>query len=220
MPHYRSVGSGNIPITGPAIGTPNASGVYMFPALQVVNGVFQPFHSSGAAFWQSPYAQSIDANVTVPLFKGDIVLRGGIARLLIGAYPENVNFRVKVYAVWAKATPDPDVYTNTNNQTRGVEFDPSLIPDFATKFGKILYEKEAMLPVGETFEIIHRFKPQKIDQNVYMGQDNVAGADEPAGSQLWWMVIIVPLDVNGISAAVTCVNSFNLSFSADAIGTT
>jgi len=219
--HYRSLGSGLQPLTGPAVGTPNASAVYLFPALQTLgSGVFQPYHSNGLAFWENG-VENPDIGVPVPLFRGDITLRGGIARLTVGAYPENVILRVKVYAIWANKNPDIDVYA-MNNTNRQVEWDPSLYPEFSTKFGKILYMKEAMIPVGEVFEITHRFKPQKIDQAVFRGELPVPSSQpaEPAGNQLWWGVVVVPLDLNLSSASITCINSWSLSFSADAIGTT
>lgn len=216
--HYRSIQSGLQPLTGPAIGTPNQAAVYLFPALQVTAGVFQQHHTVGSEFWISG-VQPPDIGAAVPLFRGEITLRGGIARLMVGAYPENVIMRIKVYAVWANKNPDKDVYGLINNTNVQVEWDPSVVPEFSTKFGKILYQREAMVPVGESFEITHRFKPQKIDQAVYRGAPPAAG-NEVAGNQLWWIVCIVPLDINGISGPVTCVNSFNLSFSADAIGTT
>lgn len=214
-PHYRAVSSGFQPLTGPALGTPNVCAIYMFPALQTVNGTFQPNHSIGARFWEPGIVQDIDFGVAPPLFQGDITLRGGIARLTIGAYPENVGLRVRVYAVWAIPNPDINLYNAVNNTNKSVEFDPSLIPDFTTKFGKILYSKQAMVPVGETFEIVHRFKPQKIDQAVFTGQPGPAF--EAAGSQLWWLVLVSSLETNTISSSITTVNSFNLSFSADAV---
>jgi len=130
--------------------------------------------------------------------------------------------RIKVFAIWANKNPDVDVYNFINNSNRQVEWDFNLFPEFATKFGKIMYMKEAMVPVGEAFEITHRFKPQKIDQAVFRGEAPVALTQlaEPAGNQLWWGVVIVPLDSNALSGNITCINSWSLSFSADAIGTT
>jgi len=214
-PHYRTLGSGFQPLSGPAVGTPNVCAIFMFPALQTVNNVFQPFHTLGSRFWDPGQVQDIDFGVTAPLFAGDITLRGGIARLTIGAYPENVGLRVRVYAVWANPNPDFSLYAAVNNTNKNVEFDPSLIPDFSTKFGRIMYSKQAMVPVGETFEIVHRFKPQKIDQAVFTGAPGPL--TECAGSQLWWMVLVSSLEVNAISSNITTVNSYNLSFSADAI---
>lgn len=211
--HYRSLGSGLQPVVAPAIGTPNVCGVYMFPAMQIIAGAFSPVHPVGTLFWQRPQVQDLDFGVTAPDFLGDIVLRGGFCRLMVGAYPENVNIRVRVYAVWANKNPDADLYAAVNNTNKQMEFDPSMIPDFSTKFGKILYMKEAMVPVSETFEVVHRLKPQKIDRAVFTGE---LAPTEPAGAQLWWMLFVTPLDSNTIAAAVTVTNSYSVSFSADA----
>lgn len=214
--HYRSISQGVPNTTGAAIGGVASGSVYMVPALQVLAALspFQPFHTS--VFWTvAGGLRDLDFGVTPPLFKGDITLRGGIARLFIGSYPENVPLRVKVWAVWSKTQPDVDIYNAVNNTNQPTEWDPSTVPDFTTKFGKILYSKQALVPVGESFEIVHRFKPQKIDQVRFTGT-----ALEPAGNQLWWMFQLVNLDANTLSDRITCVNSFNVSFSADAIGTT
>jgi hypothetical protein len=184
----------------------------MFPALQLTNSVFRAFHVPGQEFWAAG-VQPLNGGAAIPTFNGDVVLRGGIARLTVGAYPENVILRVRVWAVWAEKKPDIDIYNGLNNTNIQVEWDPSCLPDFSTSFGRILYSKQAVVPVGEVFEIVHRFKPQKIDQAVFRGQ---AAPLEAAGNQLWWLLSITSLDVNGISSPVTCVNSWNLSFSSDA----
>jgi len=216
--HYRSIGSGSQPVLAPAVGTPNTAGVYMFPAMQVVAGGFQPNHNAGTAFWEPPQAQNPDIGENVPLFRGDIILRGGFCRLTVGAYPENVPVRIKVWAVWAKENPDISVYTLFNNTNQQVEWDPSLLSDFSTRFGRVLYHKEAMVPIGESFEIIHRLKPQKVDKPTFTGAPAGIGFAEPAGNQLWWLLSVCPLDVNGIPNQLICVNSYNVSFSGDGQG--
>ncbi|MGN5495168.1 hypothetical protein ACLJCJ_09340 [Campylobacter coli] len=186
----------------------------MIPALIGPTAVFQPFIS--APFWTSAGgATDINFGVAPPLFNGDITLRGGFARIFIGAYPENVPLRVRVWAIWAQPRPSNTLYTGINNSNQPVEWDPSIFPDFTTQFGKILYQKEAIVPVGESFNMVHRFKPQKIDTPRFVG-----AAGQPSGSSLWWLVSCANLDTNLLSAQITVVTSHNLSFSADAIGTT
>lgn len=214
--HYRSLNSSNQGFFGPALGTPNTSAIILFPALQVTAGVFRPDIGVGGAFWEIG-VQSPDIGEPIPTFRGDITIRGGIARVLVGAYPDNVPLRVRIYAIWANANPDIDVYTAMNNTNQQVEWDPSLIGEFSTKFGKILYMKEALVPVGESMEVVHRFKPQKIDKAVFRGEPAVAGVQpaEPAGNTLWWAVVVVPLDTNAVTAGITCVSSYSLSFCGD-----
>jgi len=207
--HYRSAGSGNKPTVAPALGTPQVGAFWLIPALQT-GVIFAPFHAAGQLFWQTGGgAQDPDFGQAVPPFIGDIVLRGGIARLTVHN-TENVVMRVKVYAIWAHERPSNLLYTTLNNTNGPVEYDPSISPDFATTFGKILYKKEVIVPTQESYEIVHRFKPQKIDQERFAGEAGV-----PAGSQLWWGVTVIPLDTNGIAATVQIVNSWNLSFTGD-----
>ena len=98
---------------------------------------------------------------------------GGIARLNVNIFPDNVPCRVKVYAIWANKNPDIDLYNFLNASLQTVEWDPSVEGDFTTKFGKILYMKQATINPSQNFEIVHRFKPQKIDQAVYTGEPPV-----------------------------------------------
>ena len=72
-----------------------------------------------------------------------------------------------------------------------------------------------MIKPEDSFEITHRFKPQKIDEPRFLGS-----LDSPMGNTLWWALMLVNMEANEISAAVTTLNSYSLSFSADAIGTT
>jgi len=210
-PHYRSLFQGVKTVTASAVGTPGVAGVWLFPALQV-SSALQPFHTAAENFWQpGGGGTDIDFGVTIPTFRGDVVLRGGIARCAL-VNNDNLAARVKIYAIWAQEKPEILIYTSMNNTNRPVEFDPSVFPDFTTEFGRILYHKQATIRQGEAFEMVHRFKPQKIDQNRFQGDVNNA-----AGSQLWWLVTYAPLEPNALAENLRIINSWNLSFSADAI---
>jgi len=117
---------------------------------------------------------------------------------------------VKVYGVWAAKNPSFDVFNGLQNSVRPPEFDPSATADFAD-FGKVLYEKEATLDSGQSMDVVHRFKVQKIDRIAHTGN-----ATDPAGGQLWWMVLLVLNVANAGASGVNFVNSWNLSFAADA----
>lgn len=209
MTHYRSVGQGFTAPLELAAATPGNSIVYLLPALSVTS-TNQPFILLGNAFWASGGGlQTPDAGIALPSFTGDITLRGGIARLML-FNRDDTQIRMKVYGVWAAKNPSIAVYTSLQASTRPAEFDPSVVADFAD-FGKILYQKEAVVDPFQNMEVVHRFKVQKIDRI-----DHTGSATDPAGSQLWWMVVLVCNQANPAASGINFVNSWNLSFSADA----
>jgi len=207
--HYRSCGSGfTAPLEAVSV-TPGAARLYLLPALsnQSTN---QPFILLGQAFWTiGGGLLTSDSGIVAPTFYGDITLRGGIARLML-LNRDETQLRVKVYGVWAAKNPSYDVYNGLQNSVRPPEFDPSATADFAD-FGKVLFEKEATLDSGQSMDVVHRFKVQKIDRIAHTGN-----ATDPAGAQLWWMVLLVINSANAGASGVNFVNSWNLSFAADA----
>lgn len=188
-----------------------SSAIFLFPALSP-GTTFHSFTALADAFWRpNGGAQDPDWATAIPSITGDIVLRGGIARLSV-TNTEDCILRVKIFAVWSLARPWQTLYTTLNNTNGPYEWDPSAVPDFATRFGKIMYMKQAMIQPRECMEVVHRFKPQKIDQKRFLGD-----VDSPMGSTLWWMLSLTAMEANLISASVIVVNSWNLSFSGDTV---
>jgi len=212
---WRSIGAIGNSLIGALTGL-GSGVVYLFPAVQN-DPVTQPFITQ--PFWTlTGGVQATDRGIVPPLFTGDLVLRGGFARISV-VNPETIPIRVKVYAIWANKLPSLLVYNSTHNNLRNMEWDPSIEPDF-NQFGKVIARREVMLlPGANPFEMIHRLKVQKIDQNVFTGE-SVPGTTEPAGSQLWWGVQAVPLTTNPVSDNVQIIRSYNLSFTGDEVGTT
>lgn len=167
----------------------------------------------GVDFWTLEGGlQQLDANVVPPNFTDDIILRGGISRVVACNINDTNPVKVRIWAIWAKSNPNSAKIINQNVST---EWDPSLVPDFQ-KFGRVLYEREAiLLPGGNPLVLVHRFKPQKIDQAVFKGELGV-GSSVPGGSQLYWMIGVANYSAEAASAAVHVCVSYNLSFSGDA----
>lgn len=213
--HWRSFA--HLAIANLTISTGFGNGVvYMRPAITVENN---PYHT--LPFWTvAGGAQQLNEADAVPLFKGDITLRGGICRIVV-TNSDIQPVRAKVWAIWAERTPSTNVYNLTNAVVRSQEFDPSVVPDFHL-FGKVLYKKEVLLlPGQQPFEVVHRLKVQKIDQRDFNGEAASPGdLDEMAGSQLWWCWQLIPQTENTVADNYSALLSFNLSFVADAIGTT
>lgn len=211
MTHYRSINQGfNAPLSI-VLGTPGTSISYLMPALNV-NSVSTGFITGPNAFWAAGGGlQTPDVGVAVPTFIGDITLRGGICRLMCYSR-EDIQVRVKIYAIWAQKQPSQAVYTALNGASHGADWDPSCQADFSTTFGKIMYEKQAILDQGNSIEVVHRMKVQKIDRDRFLGS-----ATQPSGSTLWWMVVFTCNDVNAGNAGMPLVNSWNLSCTGDVI---
>jgi len=188
---------------------------YMRPAITVNDAIW---HTD--PFWTAiGGAQSIDASVPVPLFRGDITLRGGFARFTTSNPDTGVPVRIKVFGVWSNRNPSSEITTNLHGTSHAMEWEPSVEPDFS-QFGRVILRREVtLLPGAQPFECSYRFRPQKIDQNVFIGE-NPFLLNVPGGNQLWWVWQMIPLVNNAAADAVSSLLSFNISFSADAIGTT
>lgn len=216
QPHYRSFAHLALSlVAGLTTGFGNGI-VYLRPAITVED---QPYHT--LPFWTTGGgAQPIDTGVPVPLFSGDVVQRGGMCRIVITNPDSAVPVRVKVFGVWAREVPKLQVYANTHATVFSQEFDPSIVPDFH-EFGSVMFRREVLLlPGAQPFEVTHRLKPQKHDQNVFMGNTSLIVNSNPAGNQLWWCFQMVPQTSNAAVDNLSVLISFNLSFSADAVGTT
>lgn len=191
--HYRSIGS-----KFTATATPNnvtQCTVVTFGALD--NGVAQFWETAGGA-------TGVDAGVAVPIFGSTIILRGGVARLAISSSSTDDPVRVRIWAVWTTANPS----LIPANGTYPLDWDPSTIPTPQREFGKILFNKEAMLLGGNTVTCTYRHKVQKIDKEEFQN----------GGRRLIWVYSVAQLNnTEAILApeSVTAVASFNLSFSAD-----
>ena len=202
--HYRSVFDTQLT---PAMLTPNTSNS---ATLTIINGLPVFYTTAGGA---------VVANLggAVPVFDGDIILRGGIARIALANRVEQTatqltdNVRITVYAVWTGANPNTTVFPAIGTPVPTM-WDPSLIPDFE-RFGKVMWKKEALLKAdGESVQFYFKFKVQKIDQAVF---NQVGGV---RGQQLVWMVLASQLsNTEGAPASETidCLTSHNVSFSGD-----
>lgn len=163
--HYRSIDDGTFALT-----TPNNINRCNLAVIRHMD-----------FFWLSANgAKPIDA--VVPDFVGGFVIRGGIQRIcLTNRANETTNrpadpVRITIYAVWT--TPNPISINSFTMAEQPTLFDPSSIPNF-NQYGKVKFRREVVLKGdGETVEVMVRFKPQRIDRDIY-----IAG-----GNRLVWLV--------------------------------
>lgn len=195
--HWRSLESGSQTLNAPA-SIDDAELGYL-PALN-------------ASFWTAGGGTvASDVGGTVPLFTGDIVLRGGISKIQFSNNAVSDSIRVKLYMVWANTSPTVAGVLPAGGSIVDAAWDPSLLADFA-RFGKVIGQREFIIVPGQRpTEVSYRYKPRKVDQVVF---NNL-------GEQLFWMWTINQMsNVDGGTQAVTVQRSHNVSFSGDAIGTT
>jgi len=198
-PHYRSVFDAVGTIT-----TPLSNGT---ATLQLLNAMPPSFWIAGNG------TKALDTGVAVPTFSGDIILRGGIARISLAnrvgaAGNANDAIRCTVFAVWTRQNPNAITAPTGVVETL---WDPSVFPDF-DRIGKVLFKRTAILKGdGEALEVFFKYKVQKIDQAIY----NQAGALR--GNALVWMIHISQMsDADAVTETIELCISHNVSFSADA----
>jgi len=190
--HYRSLFCGTGSFATPANNTDLSTG-----GLNLIRATNNFWTAAGGAL-------PVDIGTPVPLFKGDIILRGGIWSVTFyNPGPGDV-----MLTCWECFTiPDPNLALFPTAAVKG--WDPTISGDFTTLIGKAKYNKMVNLEGGNSYTISGRFRVQKIDEAVH--------ALEGKSPWLFFGIgnigQVIPVNVNYTL-------SYNLSFSADAIGTT
>lgn len=190
--------------------TPVGAGVFNTATFNFVSvlpdGVTTPFWVAGGG------AVSSDTGVPVPLFNGDIILRGGLARASFNNNATSDSVRVRVFMVKSIYNPNFSILPGAGTAVTPTSWDPSLLPDFV-KFGKVIKSWEFwLLPGQRPMTLVWPLKTRKIDQDVHV---------TARGQRYWWMFTISNgSNVDGAANVIQYHLSHNLSFVGDAIGTT
>lgn len=192
--HYRSNGSITVVLaTDPS---PNTLSIISESALH--SGV-NPFYIAAGG------ARSPDPGFLLPLFNGDITLRGGMIGLrmcntidVTGATNsiQGTAFLVRTTKNWTSASVPTTVATG---------WDPTLIPDFDTRIGRIIYRKTFLLKDTDVAVIEYRLGVRKFDvTDLSLNYNNF----------VW---IIAASNVDGSTArSLTYSKYWNVSFCGDA----
>ena len=164
--------------------------------------VIEALYNGASAFWNSSGgAQMLDSGSLVPAFSSDIVLRGG--KTSISFFNDSTANPVEIEAFYI--APVPRVTTTSIPTSVSVGWDPSIIPEFNTTVGRIIYRTKFLLEPLATSTIDRRLRVQKIDQAAFTG-----------GQRPRW--IVTARDFSGsavLTTNVICCVSFNLSFAGD-----
>lgn len=165
------------------------------------------------AFWETGVAQT-DISVSPPtVWAGDIVQRGGAVKCQIFNPSSTDSVGFKLFTVKTIKNPDLTLFPNASQVPR--LWDPSTIPDFARKVGKVLNSREGTIRVLSSSSVEYKLRVSKIDQD-----DFRTGLTAPftlvGGNQI---IFVLALYNMSTTTAINCsVNvSSSISFSADAL---
>lgn len=191
-PHFRSILTTSFTDTAPAnFGT--TADVLQFNMYR--NAVAGDFWTAGGG------AQIIDEGDTLPLFKDEIVLRGGKYELTI-ANQSGDDVKVKLWRLTTVSDPDLAIIPLNVDSA----WDPTVTPDWNNKVGKPFMSREVTIQGGDSYTFVDRFRTQKIDQEAY---------DDQARTPY---IILTFTNVNS-NTATQCLFTarYNLSFTGDII---
>jgi len=194
--HYRS----NNAVTQVIATSTNPSQLVNVAESALVAGV-NPFYIAAGG------AVSPDATQAMPTFNGDVTIRGGMIGLRItnsldstlasSNTLQGTAFLIRTTKNWVGAAIPVAV---------SVGWDPTLIQDFDTRVGRILYKKNFLLKDGDAALIEYRLGVQKVDIGDFVNTYN---------TYVW---IIMAGNVDGaVTHSLNYTKYWNLSFSADAI---
>lgn len=192
--HYRSNAAASSSITtqpGVSSGT--------ITILDAIDNGVAPFYTLAGG------AQVLDQGTSIPLFKDDIILRGG--KMCLSFNNDSTTSSIEIQAWLVKTAPRPNFTLLPSAVPAG--WDPTLVSEFKKDVGSIKYSTKFLLEPGNISTIERRIPIQKIDQEAW--------ADD---GQRWKWIVLVRDYITLVTVNVGITTYFNLSFSGDAIGTT
>lgn len=162
----------------------------------------------GTDFWTAAGgAIAPDATLALPTFTGNIILRGGT----IGCRLVNTLDTVAANAGTMHGTVML-IRTTKNFNAASIPtsvplgWDPSLVVDFNTQVGRIVYKKDFLLRDAEVCDVEYRLKIRKIDIKDYKNFFN----------DFVWIVKCGMIDSN-TAQTYTVSNYYNMAFVGDAV---
>jgi len=195
--HYRSIGA-----VGTSMNTPaSTNGMSILAEKAIDNGTATNFWLAGGG------AIAPDTLQALPAFSGDITIRGGKIGLRIANTLDAVASAATTIhgtAMLVRTTKNFSAAAITTPQLVG--WDTSLIPNFDTSVGRVLYRKNFLLKDSDTALIEYRIRLEKIDVGDFNATFNT----------YLWVIMAGNVD-NSASHGMAVTKYFNLSFSADAI---
>lgn len=137
----------------------------------------------------------------------DFVIRGGKLGLRISNTYDTLGTTGESVQVWVYLLrTSPGYNPGALASSYPIGWDPSLITDFQTLLGKIVYKKQFLLKDAEVADVEYRLKIQKIDASDYVAGRNT----------FVWMYMVGTADSGG-ARTIQVAPYYNISFTADQI---
>lgn len=155
------------------------------------------------AFWTTAGGALDPDGGTVPTFKDDLTVRGGLMTATLSCPPSVSD--VLLARMWIIKTVDNPNFTNVPS-TATISWDPTLIQEFNTRVGRIKMYKEFLLGPGDAGRIEFKHPIQKYDQTA--SNTNV--------SRRYQCIYHISNLTSTSDAAYDFVKGHNLSFTGDA----
>lgn len=195
--HYRSIGA-----VGTTMNTPATFNTMTILAEKAID------NGAAANFWLAAGgAIPPDALQPLPAFSGDVIIRGGKIGLRLANTLDSVaTAATTVHGVAMLIRTTKNFAAGVITTPQLVGWDTSVIPNFDTQVGRVIYRKNFLLKDSDTSLIEYRLKLQKIDVGDFNATFNT----------YLWVIMVGNVD-NATAHGVAVTKYFNLSFSADAI---
>jgi len=123
------------------------------------------YKNPATSFWiTAGGALPSDSGGTLPVFQGDITLRGGRSELTFHNTSTSNDVRVRLFCL--KTTSDPNFAYEP--VAPSYNWDPSLSPDFNSQIGKTYMMREVVIEQGNSYTFAMKLKLQRIDEITYL----------------------------------------------------
>jgi len=171
-------------------------------ASQATITIVDALHTTAGPFWTAAGGTlPVDSTAAPPTFRNDVVLRGGKIGLTFQNSSAGNSVAVEAFLI------------ETSNRANfaglpaavAVGWDPSLVSEFSSSIGRIVYRTKFLLEPLACSTIERRLRTRKIDQEAW----------NTNGIRPKW--IIVARDFSNVTqVGVDVISDFNVSFSGDA----
>jgi len=183
------------------IATPASQNSMTVLGLEAMRFATNPFYTAAGG------AIAPDSAQALPTFTGNPIIRGGmigmrIANTVDTAVGSTNSLQGTVFLLRTTKNWVPAAITTPVS----LGWDPTLVQDFDTVVGKIVYKKHFLLKDTDVATIEYRLKTTKIDVGDYVNTRNT----------FVWLVLAGNVD-NTISHSFAITQYYNMSFAADAV---
>lgn len=162
---------------------------------------------SGFFYSSAGGAINPDSATALPTFHNDIIIRGGKIGIRVCNELDTTAANAGTINGVAYLIRSSKNFNGSSVPVSAfVGWDPTLVTDFDTDIGKVIYRKQFLLRDADVMDIEYRLRVERIDVADYSNNFN----------QLIWIIMAGSID-SPIAHTVRCTFYYNLSFTGDAV---